>query len=68
MYHFCVLFKLDSSVLNLDNNALIECDVCVCSAKDAGEGFPSDGASCSAIHLTGGPYNGMVLYLKEVAR
>lgn len=42
--------------------------VSICREKDATDAYANDQASCSAIHLTGGPYNGMVLYLKEVSR
>jgi hypothetical protein len=36
--------------------------------KDETEGYCSDSASASTIHLSGGPYNGMVLYFREVSR
>ncbi len=44
--------------------------ICVftCSQKDETEGYCSDSASASTIHLSGGPYSGMVLYFREVSR
>jgi hypothetical protein len=38
-----------------------------CRQRDEAEGYASDAASASTIHLAGGPYNGMVLYLREVS-
>jgi len=36
--------------------------------KDEGEGFAYDSKSASMIRLTGGEFNGSVLYLREVSR
>lgn len=41
---------------------------CIYGMKDEGEGYAYDDKSASMIRLTGGEFNGRVLYLREVSR
>lgn len=41
---------------------------CIYGMKGGGEGYAYDSESASEIRLTGGVYDGMVLYLREVGK